>query len=337
MERGNFEKKNNIKPDECRIIQHLHIDLMASLIVFIGSFLAFFGALLLLNIRHGNRKSNMWFALFAIGMAGFLLRGYLMLSGDYARFPMFTQLVDNVRYILSPALYFYIRTASDNCFSLRKYDLLHLVPVSLNLAVTYPFYALDRIEQVFYLTQWLHGPLTQPVLFRESFSRLAFFVYFCFFTYLSLRHFLRNRPRIEKDSLFGPLFASWIRLFFWAAIPVFLLWVFCAVTALSNRSFVSALSILYVFTAGTVFVCIIKLFSRPEILYRARPVKSDKKYPASGLNGPEADRCYARLIELMEKEEEYLNPDLNLQELAGKLNIHKNYLSQIINEKTGRT
>ncbi|RPI71504.1 MAG: XRE family transcriptional regulator, partial [Desulfobacteraceae bacterium] len=310
---------------------------MEFLTVFLSCFSAFFGAVLFLGIRHGNRKQNIWLAVFCIGLGGTILRSYMLFSGHYLRFPLFVETLDTARYLLCPALYFYIRTAADNRFRLRKYDLAHLIPPLLNTAERLHAHALESARAAHYLTQWLNGTLSGPAFWGDRVPRIVFFVYFCAFTFLCARYYLKNRTQIEQTSHFGRYYSAWIALYLLMTILLVILWGVCLVLLVLNGSFLPAFQILFFSIAGALLIWLLKLFSRPEILYRARPVKSDKKYPASGLNDHEADQCYARLRELMEKEEEYLNPDLNLQELAGKLNIHKNYLSQIINEKTGRT
>ena len=60
------------------------------------------------------------------------------------------------------------------------------------------------------------------------------------------------------------------------------------------------------------------------------------KYVKSGLKDDEAEKYYLLLLGLIEKEELYLNGKLSLKDVADRLNISNNYLSQIINQKTGK-
>jgi len=60
------------------------------------------------------------------------------------------------------------------------------------------------------------------------------------------------------------------------------------------------------------------------------------KYVKSGLKDAEAEKYYALLLKLIEKEELYLNGKLSLKDVADRLIISNNYLSQIINQKTGK-
>jgi AraC-like DNA-binding protein len=57
------------------------------------------------------------------------------------------------------------------------------------------------------------------------------------------------------------------------------------------------------------------------------------KYKKSGIREEVASKFYKELLIIMEKEKPYLDPKLSLSDLAGKLNISTNQLSQIINQK----
>lgn len=55
------------------------------------------------------------------------------------------------------------------------------------------------------------------------------------------------------------------------------------------------------------------------------------KYRKSGLDEEELQRIHMQLTDLMAREKLYTNPELTLSEAAQQLNIHPNYLSQVIN------
>ncbi|MBL7710754.1 MAG: helix-turn-helix domain-containing protein [Chitinophagaceae bacterium] len=62
-----------------------------------------------------------------------------------------------------------------------------------------------------------------------------------------------------------------------------------------------------------------------------------KKYANSGLTDIASQNLYQELKKLMEQEKVYTEPELTLAALAEKLNIYPNYLSQVINEKEGKS
>lgn len=57
-----------------------------------------------------------------------------------------------------------------------------------------------------------------------------------------------------------------------------------------------------------------------------------EKYAKSGLTKEGVSEIYAALKDVMDKKAYYKNPELTLVELAKILNVHPNYLSQVINE-----
>lgn len=60
-----------------------------------------------------------------------------------------------------------------------------------------------------------------------------------------------------------------------------------------------------------------------------------EKYKTSALDPERADEIVPKLLEFMEGEKVFLNPDLTLKELSQRLRIHYNHLSRIINERFG--
>lgn len=75
---------------------------------------------------------------------------------------------------------------------------------------------------------------------------------------------------------------------------------------------------------------IYELEKRADILVK-------RKYANSGLTEIASQNLYDKLKELMQQEKFYTEPELTLAALAEKLNIHPNYLSQVINEKEGKS
>ena len=61
-----------------------------------------------------------------------------------------------------------------------------------------------------------------------------------------------------------------------------------------------------------------------------------KKYKKSTLKKEDAHLYYEKLEKCMQKEKPFLDPTLTLRMLAEMINIHPNYLSQILNEKVGK-
>lgn len=62
-----------------------------------------------------------------------------------------------------------------------------------------------------------------------------------------------------------------------------------------------------------------------------------RKYATSGISAEMISDTHNRLQELMKNEKLYSEPELSLGQLAARLRVHPNYLSQTINEKEGKS
>lgn len=70
-----------------------------------------------------------------------------------------------------------------------------------------------------------------------------------------------------------------------------------------------------------------------DIINHSSPTKI--KYAKSGLSYDASRDLLQRLITLMKTDKVFIEPELTLTDLAGRLDIHPNYLSQVINVKEG--
>jgi AraC-like DNA-binding protein len=71
-----------------------------------------------------------------------------------------------------------------------------------------------------------------------------------------------------------------------------------------------------------------------EKVEKTMPLSStQKRYAKSGLTKEMAEKIYSNLNQLMTEESLFNNNDITLTELAKRLDVHSNHLSQVINEK----
>lgn len=97
--------------------------------------------------------------------------------------------------------------------------------------------------------------------------------------------------------------------------------------------FIAIFNTVYIFVVGyfgfkqtTIFSDVISSLS-----------ENGPKYQKSGLNDELADIYRSRLINLIEKEKPYLNPNIKAKELAESLGISVNNLSQLLNQYEGKS
>jgi len=119
------------------------------------------------------------------------------------------------------------------------------------------------------------------------------------------------------------------------------------VTAASNNGYwddqvvATKFEIHYPYYKTTYFyliVTVLIIFLGIGLVYLNSKMKTKKsldKYKTSTLDPELAQKTIPKLINLMETEQLYLDPELSLKDLSQKLNIHYNHLSRIINEQFG--
>ncbi len=94
-----------------------------------------------------------------------------------------------------------------------------------------------------------------------------------------------------------------------------------------------------VFSGVVVFVFLIGFFGirQTDIFVRGGLLEGDeeerKKYSKSGLTEEASGELHRNLLRLMAEEGLYRRSDLSITDLAARLNVHPNYLSQVINQK----
>lgn len=63
--------------------------------------------------------------------------------------------------------------------------------------------------------------------------------------------------------------------------------------------------------------------------------RAGRKYAKSGLDAAATDQLLARLLDYMEQQKPYLEPELTIYALAAALDTNRHHLSQVINERQG--
>ena len=301
----------------------------------VGISITFFLEFLLLSKRNKTlsvRILVVW--LFFIGVH--LLLFYLRHSPKAFNYPLILGLDLPLPLLHGPLLYFYVSTLTNQYPKRKSIFLLHFIPVLVSYLFMIPFFSLsaaDRINvfkhegQGFELFAFLN--FTAIVLSGIS--------YFIWSLILLKKHRKINEiifSSIENRTL------NWLRYLIYGIGFIYLISFFFDEVYLFSAIVIFVIFVGYfgikqigIFSEEKVFSDIIQSNQTELPAENSKP--EEKRYVKSGLSPEQADTVHRRLEELMQNEELYKNPDINLVELANKVNIHPNYLSQVINEKTG--
>jgi AraC-like DNA-binding protein len=227
-------------------------------------------------------------------------------------------------------LYFYVASIT-NQFPKKKWiAVLHLVPISIGYLYLIPFFQLTVNQKIEFYANGFEGyeRFMNYGLYLIFISGLVYVIW-CIILLRKHKRNIRNQfSDIEEVRL------SWLR-FLTYGLGV----VWCIVIFTNNDA--------YIFSGVTIFVILIGFFGvqqrtifasqKPVIASSGGNSNEKKKYARSGLTGEVSDSVYQKLTELFTTGDHYKRNDISLNDLARELDIHPNYLSQIINEREGKS
>ncbi|MGB4772864.1 MAG: helix-turn-helix domain-containing protein [Chitinophagaceae bacterium] len=246
--------------------------------------------------------------------------------------------------IHGPFLYLYTAASTNMLPSRKRIWFLHFLPFLLTIVLLLPLYIKSGQEK---LAIYMSGGedyylFNQILLLAIYVSGIAYIIA----SFILLRKHRRNIG--EQFSYEEKINLNWLR---YLIIGLLVLWLIIIV--LKKNSIVFSAAAVFVTLIGYLGIRQRGIFgmNEPErIPETSKPIDSitevevlpetelpRKKYANSGLNPELALQIHTKLVTAMEREKLFTEPELSLAMLAGKLDVHPNYLSQVINEKEGKS
>jgi AraC-like DNA-binding protein len=151
----------------------------------------------------------------------------------------------------------------------------------------------------------------------------------------SLRIMANYQQRIKEEfSNTRRIDLSWLRFLLLGFCLIWILDVTHFFVSLAQDSYphnlsIAVLGLLFIYANSILYFGL----KQPAIF---NGVKEKSKYKNSNLTLAGIEQYKTKLLEFMEKEKPYLDPDLKMQDLAESLSIPARHLSQVINDKLGQ-
>jgi len=298
-----------------------------------GVGLAFFLCLLLVTKRNKSTAD--------ILLATWLLLNTLHLLFFYLdrtrQYPQFLGAAMPLPLVHGPFLYAYTRALTNRALP-TKVLMLHFLPALVVLVWMIPFLLLTTAEKQVVFDNRGVGYETFNTI-RYSAVVLSGILYVILSSLVLQRH---RRSIAEEFSYTEKINLAWLQyLIYWIGA----IWLG---VLLSNETMIFSTAVLFMVFVGyfgirqtSIFhVGIAQTGSVPGTeRAEAEPhVTAEKrKYEKSGLTVEASQSLHLSLINLMESEKVFRESELSLTELAARLNTPPNYLSQVINEREGKT
>lgn len=273
-----------------------------------------------------------WMILNAIHLTSF----YLLHIGTLYEFPFLLGLQFPLPLLHGVMLYFYVSSVTNKLPNAKFLKLLHFLPAIVTLVYLTPFFLLPSETKIEIFKSGGKGyEVFQTILLYAVF--LSGITYVIWSTIILTNHKKNIRA---KFSNLEDINLKWLQFLTYG---LGLIWTLVIFNQNDNLIFigVSIFVILIGFFGlqqrsifGIVDSVDISLVNTPANEVKTIPIpEKEKKYSSSGLSEEKEDQYRIHLTRLISEEKVFKNADLSLSDLASMLDIHPNYLSQIINKK----
>ncbi len=298
-----------------------------------GGTLAFFFELLLLVKKSKSLSDKILsFWMFIIGLHLFLY--YFRTKGIDLQYPHLLGIGNPLPLVHGPMLFLYTGSLTSYFTKWKPKYLLHFLPVILFVIYYFDFFISTGAGKIEFVKNLIKNPdIVQkayfPLVLISGFS-------YIFLIFLLLRRHHRNilnnlSNSNENNNL------HWLRNLLLGMLVIWL------VVFLGNFVLESSLKDPAIYISVSLFVMFMGFFglrqgnifmTLPEgYLIEGLTEDNPQRYSKSGLKEERADEIKQQLKELMVEKRLFLDENISMPQLAGMINIHPNYLSQVINER----
>lgn len=285
-----------------------------------GISLAVFIELLLISKKDkslADRVLAVW--MFCISLHLFLF--YFWFIDEIFHYPFLLGLEKPLPLLHGVFLYLYVGAVTDQLPRKRKLALLHFLPAALTVVFLIPFFLLPQEQKVEVYQSHGAGYETFEMILITAIA-LSGVVYIGWSLILLRRH---ARRILDQFSYQDRIDLQWLRILVWGLAVIWLL-----IFASDDAILFGGVAV-FVFLIGFFGIRQVRIFSDT-----AKPEDEEKeKYSKSGLTPEKFEELYGSLTSLMKREALYRKNDLSVGDLAARLSVHPNYLSQVINAKEG--
>ncbi len=287
-------------------------------------------SLLLIFSKRINQEANRFLGLAALVI---VLWNIWVLSHDLDFFRYASQfflIPLNFSLALGPLLYFYTKSISDVNFTFSKKNWIHFVPVLLELAV-HVVVSLEAVDKGILATSTTAFFILIPIIQLLAICSVLAYSVFALKEIRTYHIWLQDNYSNNSEYSLGWLYRL-LLLFavFWSLwIPYTLVDYFMFNFKLGIPDYYP---IYLLMSLITIWISV-EAYLKPEVVLLEPKTQPEVEKQAPTENVLQKANW---LIEQMELNLYYLNPELTLASLASSLDIHPNRLSKIINEGIGK-
>jgi AraC-like DNA-binding protein len=307
------------------------------MIYVIGIFIAFFLALIIFT-KKGSNLADFILGIWMVVIGIHLLTYYSFVSGLVYQYPQFLGVNLPIPFLHGPLLYLYTLALTNPSKMKSKTWLIHFILPVICILLYLPFLSSSGAEKIEVFKN--EGKGYENIIQISGWLLNISGIFYVIFNFRLLqkhkKRILNQFSNQEKINL------NWLRFLY---LVMALMWIFIIVV--QNDKLIFSATAVFVVFIGYFGIKQVGIFTNknPEIadnepitILKAELIEETiekKKYAKSGLSEDTARELHQKLQALMNEQKLFTEPELTLSDLAERLEIHPNYLSQIINEIEG--
>lgn len=287
------------------------------------------------TLKTGPTLANQLLA-FTMGTITLMVATALFVFSPYLSFSFtLIRIAGTITLSYGPLIYLYLQASIRKDFRMRGRQFLHFILPAIFLLITilHLFFP-DSTEQQVFLSNEFVIPWQIRVI------GMVILLYIITYCVSSARSINRHRRFVlEHSSYSDELHSKWLIFLF----PIFLLpFLFVIFNFIFLNPFelplpaIGAAIMLVILHSLLIFVPQVFAGFPEELQADQEEDLFTPKYQSSSLEESQKERLHEQAIAFMTSEQAFLKQDLTLHQLANSLKINSKYLSQVINEKSGK-
>ncbi len=309
-------------------------------ILIIGIFEALFLAGLIFTQKKKSLSDHIlgiFFLVYALNFALSYLEFYNRINGF--PYPFFLVTAPPIILLHGPALWFYVKSLTDQNFRFRSGYLLHFLPFALMMVgLFFHVYSLPAEAKIKMVQD---GSITDHLVYKIFVVAIALST--TGYSIWGLAMVLRYNKKIKTYfSHIEKIDLSWLKILLAGAIivygiinTVYIIDLFIPVASFGAMQFFS-------FVFGAVYIIFLGFFGLQQgNLFASQKINMNleeavEQHKTERNAGGKDEKFVHFLLEHMKEEKPYLNSDLNISKLSRELDVTPEYLSKLINTKLNK-
>jgi AraC-like DNA-binding protein len=242
-----------------------------------------------------------------------------------------------IGFIIGPLIYFYLKSQLNVDFQFTRRDFWHFVPYLCYLTI----HLVVFLQGEDFARQWsdtFYFPyqMSNGEMFLSLFSNLIY-LYWSFRLYQHYHQWIPSQFSNPEEVAFG-----WYRHFIIAFfVAIVITWIINLTAWLGVEYSYTDIWWNKFFVGILIYYLSIKGYSQPQskrlVFKETEVVNQPQDTNSEGLSVTDLDQWKASVLKAMTQEKAYLDPDLSLSDLAGRLSTYTSLLSGVINRGFGKS